>query len=101
MESVVIETSMGDIQLELYWDHAPRVGRSIRLFGMSRLPHGRSRPIDMQEFCRACKTRLLQRSRLPPYHRREFTVLRLYASQFDEDPDLMPFTSVGLYDTDR
>ena len=27
MESVVLETSMGDIQLELYWDHAPRVGR--------------------------------------------------------------------------
>lgn len=25
MESVVLETSMGDIQLELYWDHAPRV----------------------------------------------------------------------------
>jgi len=24
-ESVVLETSLGDIQLELYWDHAPRV----------------------------------------------------------------------------
>lgn len=24
-QSVVLETSMGDIQLELYWDHAPRV----------------------------------------------------------------------------
>lgn len=23
-ESVVLETNMGDIQLELYWDHAPR-----------------------------------------------------------------------------
>ena len=26
-ESVVLETSMGDIQLELYWEHAPRLGR--------------------------------------------------------------------------
>ena len=26
MEYVVLETSMGDIQLELYWNHAPRVG---------------------------------------------------------------------------
>lgn len=26
MESVVLETSLGDIQLELYWDHAPKVG---------------------------------------------------------------------------
>jgi Cyclophilin type peptidyl-prolyl cis-trans isomerase/CLD len=25
MESVVLETSMGDIQLELYWNHAPKV----------------------------------------------------------------------------
>ena len=24
-ESVVLETSMGDVQLELYWDHAPKV----------------------------------------------------------------------------
>lgn len=24
-ESVVLETSLGDIQLELYWNHAPRV----------------------------------------------------------------------------
>lgn len=32
-QSVVLETSMGDIQLELYWDHAPRV----RIVYMSRL----------------------------------------------------------------
>ena len=25
MDSVVLETSLGDVQLELYWDHAPRV----------------------------------------------------------------------------
>ncbi|KIP08725.1 hypothetical protein PHLGIDRAFT_103887 [Phlebiopsis gigantea 11061_1 CR5-6] len=29
MESVVIETSLGDIQLELYWDHAPRTCRNF------------------------------------------------------------------------
>ncbi|ETW86225.1 hypothetical protein HETIRDRAFT_311537 [Heterobasidion irregulare TC 32-1] len=29
MESVVLETSMGDIQLELYWDHAPRTCRNF------------------------------------------------------------------------
>lgn len=23
-DSVVLETSMGDVQLELYWDHAPK-----------------------------------------------------------------------------
>lgn len=28
-ESVVLETSVGDIQLELYWDHAPKVCISI------------------------------------------------------------------------
>lgn len=26
-DSVVLETSLGDIQLELYWDHAPKVGQ--------------------------------------------------------------------------
>ena len=25
MESVIIETNMGEIKLELYWDHAPKV----------------------------------------------------------------------------
>ena len=28
-ESVVLETSLGNIQLELYWDHAPRVCSAI------------------------------------------------------------------------
>lgn len=30
----MLETSMGDIQLELYWDHAPKVGQphASRLF---------------------------------------------------------------------
>ena len=31
-ESVVLETNMGDIQLELYWDHAPRVCHSFSIF---------------------------------------------------------------------
>ncbi len=29
MESVVLETSLGDIQLELYWEHAPKVCLSL------------------------------------------------------------------------
>lgn len=33
MESVVLETSLGDIQLELYWNHAPRVSRCPPLLG--------------------------------------------------------------------
>ena len=28
MDSVVLETSLGDVQLELYWDHAPRVSHA-------------------------------------------------------------------------
>ncbi|TDL24909.1 hypothetical protein BD410DRAFT_785640 [Rickenella mellea] len=28
-ESVVLETSMGDIQLELYWNHAPKTCKNI------------------------------------------------------------------------
>ena len=28
-ESVVLETNLGNIQLELYWDHAPRVRLSF------------------------------------------------------------------------
>ncbi len=28
-ESVVIETSLGDVQFELYWDHAPKVSAFI------------------------------------------------------------------------
>ena len=32
-ESVVLETSLGDIQLELYWDHAPRVW-PLALYGL-------------------------------------------------------------------
>ncbi|KAF9242097.1 cyclophilin-like domain-containing protein [Melanogaster broomeanus] len=29
MESVVLETSMGDIQLELYWEHAPKTCKNF------------------------------------------------------------------------
>ncbi|KDQ61197.1 hypothetical protein JAAARDRAFT_32194 [Jaapia argillacea MUCL 33604] len=29
MEPVVLETSLGDIQLELYWDHAPRTCKNF------------------------------------------------------------------------
>ncbi|KAN0076815.1 Cyclophilin-like domain containing protein [Tylopilus felleus] len=29
MDSVVLETNMGDIQLELYWDHAPKTCKNF------------------------------------------------------------------------
>ncbi|KAG6370060.1 cyclophilin-like domain-containing protein [Boletus reticuloceps] len=29
MDSVVLETSLGDIQLELYWDHAPKTCKNF------------------------------------------------------------------------
>jgi len=29
MESVILETSMGDIQLELYWNHAPKTCKNF------------------------------------------------------------------------
>ncbi|KAF8237645.1 hypothetical protein L208DRAFT_1388817 [Tricholoma matsutake] len=29
MESVVLETSLGDVQLELYWDHTPRTCKNF------------------------------------------------------------------------
>jgi hypothetical protein len=57
MDSVVLETSLGDIQLELYWNHAPQVcvlldhqlGQNNILFYT----------IDMQKLFRARKTRIL------------------------------------------
>ena len=30
--SVVLETSLGDVQLELYWDHAPRASGHAFIF---------------------------------------------------------------------
>lgn len=29
MDSVVLETNLGDVQLELYWDHAPRTCKNF------------------------------------------------------------------------
>jgi cyclophilin family peptidyl-prolyl cis-trans isomerase len=31
MESVVLETSMGDVQLELYWNHAPKASNQLSM----------------------------------------------------------------------
>ena len=66
MDSVVLETNLGDVQLELYWDHAPRVcfllltQHSAQIYGEILL--------DMQKLRRTCETRVLQRSRVPSYH---------------------------------
>lgn len=46
MDSVVLETSLGDIQLELYWNHAPKV---CSLCG-TRLQGVHNFEIDMPEF---------------------------------------------------
>jgi hypothetical protein len=32
LSSVVLETSLGDIQLELYWQHAPRVSIALHYY---------------------------------------------------------------------
>jgi hypothetical protein len=49
MDSVVLETSLGDIQLELYWNHAPKVRSlymrrflGIRMIGIFRRHAGTS-----------------------------------------------------------
>ena len=66
MDSVVLETNLGEVQLELYWDHAPRVcfflltRHSTQIYGEILL--------DMQKLRRTCETRVLQRSRVPSYH---------------------------------
>ena len=69
-ESVVLETSLGNIQLELYWNHAPRVH--------ILLPQSRARPqllrysqlADLREFCTTGKARILQRRDIPSNRRR-------------------------------
>lgn len=66
-DSVVLETSMGDIQLELYWEHAPKVGMASNAL---RVAHHLFDITDMQELRRAGEEGLLQRNRIPPYHRR-------------------------------
>lgn len=39
MDSVVLETNMGDIQLELYWDHAPKVSLNSQVWsGFAQRP---------------------------------------------------------------
>lgn len=61
MEFVVLKTSLGDIQLELYWNHAPRVS----LFVLES--RGRIEPmVDVQELRRTCEVWILQRSSFSP-----------------------------------
>jgi hypothetical protein len=42
-DSVILETSLGNIQLELYWDHAPRV--RLRLLDLD--PGARLQSLDI------------------------------------------------------
>jgi hypothetical protein len=68
-ESVVLETSLGNIQLELYWDHAPRV-----CLGASIVHHFIERRnfffLDLRELCTAGQARILQRRDIPSNRRR-------------------------------
>lgn len=78
MDSVVLETSMGDIQIELYWDHAPKVSLETAWstpIMYSQYPHSTPdltlpSPTDVQEFRRALQERILQWCHIPPNHRR-------------------------------
>jgi hypothetical protein len=70
-ESVVLETSLGNIQLELYWDHAPRVRRLLyldpgRIYNRQHVSHS----ADLRELCTAGKARILQRRDISSNHRR-------------------------------
>ena len=56
-DSVVLETSMGDVQLELYWDHAPKV-RSCISTSKKFFPHSFVM-IDMQKLCGISEKRVL------------------------------------------
>lgn len=71
-DSVVLETSMGDVQLELYWEHAPKaisVGLgSLTCAGLTPGLEFVLQTTDMQEFCRASAKGLLQRHGLPQNH---------------------------------
>ena len=45
-ETVVLETSLGDVQLELYWQHAPRVSYRAKLVNVDMIAD----PSDMSKF---------------------------------------------------
>lgn len=49
MESVVLETNMGEIRLEIYWDHAPKVCL-IQFFQLVNRAKPCKEP-DLQELC--------------------------------------------------
>lgn len=69
-ESVILETSLGDIQLELYWNHAPKVC----YYNYSKIAE-LIRPIDLQKLLRAHETRVLQWRDIPPHHIRMLTFI--------------------------
>ncbi|KAF8830993.1 hypothetical protein HHX47_DHR1000119 [Lentinula edodes] len=59
-ESVVFETSLGDIQLELYWNHAPKVPSPPLIPSLSYSS------VDVQKLRGAVQTRILQWSDFSP-----------------------------------
>lgn len=61
---------MGDVQLELYWDHAPKASPNSLVQYQRLAPDPAAHSTDMQKLCRARKKRLLQWGDVPPHHRR-------------------------------
>ena len=70
-ESVVLETSLGNIQLELYWDHAPRVCLSVSQSSLIDQPLGCS---DLRKLRAVGEAWLLQRPGIPPHCSRMLSV---------------------------
>jgi hypothetical protein len=72
-DSVVLETSLGNIQLELYWDHAPRVCLEHPFVNASTTHSSNPIP-DMRELCTAGQTRILQWRDISSNRRRTFQI---------------------------
>lgn len=90
MDSVVLETSLGDVQLELYWEHAPRVSQ-LPIPSVTDPLHS---PTDVQELCRTGATRVLQWCRISSRYCR--------MSDFDSpEPILIPYYRTGFHDSRR
>jgi hypothetical protein len=78
-ESVVLETSLGNIQLELYWDHAPRVCLerpflSTRPTTTTPLIEPPIPSPDLRQLCTAGQTRILQWRDISSNRRRTFRI---------------------------
>ena len=92
-ESVVLETSLGDVQLELYWNHAPKV----RYYSQVSFIRYAKIVVDLSKLCRTSETGLLQWRRVPSYHCRVCTG----SFSFQESYSALNISISGLYDPGR